>query len=69
MPGKFLIAHPECTNYEVTLQAPEKYAEKEAVCYCTVGYISGGACKYLRNKVTWLFVTTVAYTFIFEKNH
>ena len=31
--------------------APEKYADKEVVCYCTVGYISGGACKYLRNKV------------------
>jgi len=31
--------------------SPEKYGDKEVVCYCTVGYISGGACKYLRNKV------------------
>ena len=32
---------------------PAKYADKEIVCFCTVGYISGGrACEYRRNGFT-----------------
>ncbi|KAJ1481141.1 hypothetical protein T484DRAFT_1955034 [Baffinella frigidus] len=30
--------------------SPEKYADKPVVCYCTVGYISGGVVRELRDK-------------------